>query len=175
MNDRVIYAKTDAGRQEIRDRGQKLPASLRSLLLMIDGQRDQPQLRELMLGLHAPDDALERLLVMGLVKRGDGRMHAPETSPATFIGQAVTSAEPVDPRVVAAPDDRYARLYALLGETVARDLGLRGYFVQLKVERCADLDALLALLPEVAIALAKARDQTFARDWLGRARAVAQN
>jgi len=165
MKSSVIYAKTEAGRQEIQDRGHKLPASLRSILLMIDGQRDLSQLHELMAGLHAPEDALERLVVMGLVKRAELQTHpaaeVPMVSPGTF-------APPVP------SGDGYPRLYALLSETVARDLGLKGYFVQLKVERCADLAALLALLPEVAAALAKSRSQAFANDWLGRARAAAQ-
>ena len=34
-----VYAKTDKGREEIATRGDRLPARLRSLLLMIDGQR----------------------------------------------------------------------------------------------------------------------------------------
>lgn len=34
-----VYAKTDKGRDEIATRADRLPARLRSLLLMIDGQR----------------------------------------------------------------------------------------------------------------------------------------
>lgn len=34
-----VYAKTDKGREEIATRKNQLPARLRSLLLMIDGQR----------------------------------------------------------------------------------------------------------------------------------------
>lgn len=34
-----VYAKTDKGRAEIATRADRLPARLRSLLLMIDGQR----------------------------------------------------------------------------------------------------------------------------------------
>lgn len=163
-----LYFKTDAGRQEILDRGRKLPASLRSLLLMVDGQRDQTQLRDLMAGLHAPDDALEQLLVMGLVKRNEP---AVPTAPAL----AVAAAAPL-PGEVQLPADfgRYRRLYEIVSDTVRRHMGLKGYFIQLKVEKCADVDALLALLPEIATALTKAKDHTFASDWLARTRAEVQ-
>ena len=163
-----LYIKTDAGRQEILDRGRKLPASLRSLLLMVDGQRDQTQLRDLMAGLHAPDDALEQLLVMGLVKRNEP---AVPTAPTL----AVAAAAPL-PGEVQLPADfgRYRRLYEIVSDTVRRHMGLKGYFIQLKVEKCADVDALLALLPEIATALTKAKDHTFASDWLARTRAEVQ-
>ena len=137
MKSGVIYAKTEAGRQEIQDRGHRLPASLRSILLMIDGQRDQSQLHELMSGLHAPDDALERLVVMGLAKRAEIQSHVAAEVPIASLGASIT---PVP------SGDGYPKLYALLSETVAKDLGLKGYFVQLKIERCADLAALLALV-----------------------------
>lgn len=156
-----LYFKTDAGKQEIQDRGRRLPSSLRSLLLMVDGQRDQSQLRELMSGLHAPDDALEQLLVMGLVKRSE----TPSQTPlAPLPGEVVIPAE----------FGRYRRLYEIVTDSVRRNLGLKGYFLQLKVEKCADVDALLALLPEIATALTKAKDHTYASEWLARTRAEVQ-
>lgn len=36
-----VYAKTDKGRDEIATRADRLPARLRNLLLMIDGQRER--------------------------------------------------------------------------------------------------------------------------------------
>ena len=156
-----LYYKTDAGKQEIQDRGRKLPASLRSLLLMVDGQRDQSQLRELMSGLHAPDDALEQLLVMGLVKRNG----TPSQTPlAPLPGEVVSPAE----------FGRYRRLYEIVTDSVRRNLGLKGYFLQLKVEKCADVDEVLDLRPEIATALTKAKDHTYASDWLARTRAEVQ-
>ena len=40
----LLHAKTAAGRQEIEDRARRLPAALRSILLMVDGQRDESEL-----------------------------------------------------------------------------------------------------------------------------------
>jgi hypothetical protein len=162
------YCKTEAGKQEIQDRGRKLPASLRSLLLMVDGQRDQSQLHELMKGLHAPDDALEQLAAMGLVKRD-------EPAPTVTASLVADQLAPL-PGEVKLPADfgRYRSLYEIVSDTVRRHLGLKGYFMQLKVEKCADVDQLLALLPEIATALTKAKDHTFASEWLARTRAEIQ-
>lgn len=160
-----LYCKTDAGKQEILDRGHKLPTSLRSLLLMVDGQRDQAQLRELMTGLHAPDDALEQLAGMGLITR-----HDPAMTPTPTVGAAPVVPLPGE---VQLPADfgLYRSLYEIVTDTVRRHLGLKGYFMQLKVEKCTDMEALLALLPEIATALTKAKDHTFASEWLARTRA----
>ena len=157
-----VYFKTETGKQEIQDRGHRLPSSLRSLLLMVDGQRNQSQLRELMTGLHAPDDGLEQLVVLGLVRR-----HETQTA-ATALGPL--------PGQVTLPVEfgRYRRLYEIVTDTVRRHLGLKGYFVQLKVEKCADVDSLLGLLPEIATALTKAKDHAFASEWLARTRAEVQ-
>lgn len=166
-----LYYKTDAGKQEIQDRGRKLPASLRSLLLMVDGQRDQTQLRDLMAGLRVPEDALEQLLVMGLVKRDQPAGQV--ASAAQSLAATVTAPLPGE---VQLPADfgRYRRLYEIVTDTVRRHMGLKGYFIQLKIEKCADVDALLALLPEIATALTKAKDHTFASEWLARTRAEVQ-
>lgn len=193
MKDGELYFKTEAGKREIQDRALRLPAALRSILLMVDGQRDQAQLRELMAGLRAPDDAIEQLVVKGLIQRGDGVLsaapvvEAPAEAPAKVIVHAPVRAQvpvempvqvpatdlPALPGAISMPADfgNYRRLYNFVTDTVNRHLGLKGYFMQLKVERCADVDALLALLPEVATALTKAKDHTFASEWLVRARA----
>lgn len=173
MDAAELYFKTDAGKQEILDRGRKLPAAMRSLLLMVDGQRDHAQLRELMAGLHAPDDALEQLLVMGLVKRQGPVLPARVAAPSPAL--PVSPPAPL-PGEVKLPADfgRYRSLYEIVTDTVRRHIGLKGYFLQLKIEKCADVDALLALLPEIATALTKAKDHTFASEWLARTRAEIQ-
>ena len=199
MKDGELYFKTEAGKREIQDRALRLPAALRSILLMVDGQRDQTQLRELMTGLRAPDDAIEQLVVKGLIQRGDGApaaapvVETPAEAPAKAAVPAPVQAQvpvempvqatvqspaaedlPALPGAISMPADfgNYRRLYNFVTDAVGLHLGLKGYFMQLKVERCADVDALLALLPEVATALTKAKSDTFASDWLVRARAV---
>ena len=69
----LLHAKTAAGRQEIEDRARRLPAALRSILLMVDGQRDESELRGLFEGLRAPPDALQQLAALGLIEVVGGR------------------------------------------------------------------------------------------------------
>lgn len=193
MKDGELYFKTEAGKREIQDRALRLPAALRSILLMVDGQRDQAQLRELVTGLRAPDDAIEQLVVKGLIQRGDGVpsaapvVEAPAEAPANAVFDAPVQVQapvempvqvpatdlPALPGAINMPADfgNYRRLYNFVTDAVGRHLGLKGYFMQLKVERCSDVDALLNLLPEVATALTKAKDHSFASEWLVRARA----
>lgn len=153
--DDLRFFKTEAGRQEIAQRTRKLATGLRSILLMVDGRRSEAELAELIGVLHAPSDALAQLAAEGLIAM---RADAGEAGPVPG-GTGMTAAE------------RYIALYTLLSDGIRVHLGLKGYFLQLKVERCADADALQALLPEMATALAKARDHAFATRWLDGVRA----
>ena len=138
--------KTEAGRAEIANRSQKLAPALRSILLLVDGRRDAGTLRKLGAGLHAPADALDQLLALRLIS-GEA-------------GAASADAGPI-PDVVL----RYGNLSGLMSGAVREHLGLRGFFMQLKIERCNDVGELEALLPELAEAVAKARGREFAREW----------
>ncbi|MBD3827350.1 hypothetical protein [Stenotrophomonas sp.] len=147
-----IHAKTAAGRQEIEDRARRLPPSLRSILLMVDGQRDDDALTAVLPGLRAPDDALAQLAGMGLIEIVGGAVAPP-------AARTLTAGREQDP-------DLYKRLYDWMSESVRRHLGLKGYFMQLKIERCTDAGALEKLWPDMAAAVAKARSPALANRWL---------
>lgn len=165
-----IYCKTGAGRDEIRDRARKLPPQLRTVLLMVDGQRSLAELRQVASGVKAPDDALERLLADGLIEPlasgfdPAGLVRAAGGgAPAAAAAAAPPEAEP-PPRSASDADD-YVRLYEHMSEAVRAHLGLRGYFLQLKIERCTDAAGLRQVLPELRQALAKSRGEEFAVFW----------
>ncbi|MFG6110311.1 hypothetical protein [Stenotrophomonas nematodicola] len=147
-----IHAKTAAGRQEIEDRARRLPPALRSILLMVDGQRDDDALTALLPGLRAPEDALAQLAQAGLIEVVGGAVAAP-------AARTLTAGREQDP-------DLYKRLYDWMSESVRRHLGLKGYFMQLKIERCTDAGALEKLWPDMAAAVAKARSPALASRWL---------
>lgn len=153
MRDSDVPVKTNEGRDEIEHRTRKLPPMLRSILLIVDGERSARHLRELAASLHGPADSLEQLEQLGLI------------ASSAAVAATLASQAPA-PRAVAAPAaaaplsdsaQRYQSLYALMSEAVREHLGLRGYFLQLKIERCASSDELAALLPELSAALAKVR------------------
>ncbi len=52
-----------------------------------------------------------------------------------------------------------------MSEAVRRHLGLKGYFMQLKIERCKDALSLERLCPELLDAVAKARSPALAQRW----------
>src|SRR5690606_3311298 len=137
--DEVFYTKTEAGKREIRTRECRLPPALRTLLLVIDGQRSGELLQTVVLGLRAPAGALDRLWGLGLIEPVSGGGGGTETAP---LSEAA---------------NRYGLLYALMTDAVREHMGVRGYFFQLKIERAEDADGLLALLPDLRAALVKAR------------------
>lgn len=147
----LLYAKTAAGRQEIEDRGRRLPAGLRSILLMVDGQRDDNELRGLLDGLRAPPDALQQLAALALIEVVGG-----SADPVPAPG--LTTGREQDPAV-------YQQLYDAMSEAVRRHLGLKGYFMQLKIERCKDALSLERLCPELLEAVGKARSPALAQRW----------
>lgn len=171
------YAKTEAGRQEIADRARRLPAQLRSILLVVDGQKDDAALQQIVAGLHAPEDALAQLQQMGLIRRGGdpsappapatSASGAPPPASATTVADAVHAlAHPADAPVSREAARRYSQLYDAMSEAVRQHLGLKGYFMQLRIERCSDATALEALLPEFTAALGKAKSPALAARWL---------
>ena len=160
----MSYAKTEAGRQEIEARTRRLPTALRSILLMVDGQRGDTELRGLIEGLKAPADALEQLIAMDLIVDNRPAMVVAMAAPLRAATAAVAvAAEPDAPRDAA---QEYRRLYERMSGAVTRYLGIKGYFLQLKIERCQDAQALHALMPELETALRKARGAAFTTQWL---------
>lgn len=152
MRDSDVPVKTNEGRDEIEHRTRKLPPMLRSILLIVDGERSARHLRELAVSLHGPADSLEQLEGMGLIASS-------AAVAASLAAQApVRAAAPASANAAASPPaQRYQALYSLMSEAVRDHLGLRGYFLQLKIERCSNSDELAAVLPELSAALAKVR------------------
>lgn len=173
MRDDEVPNKTEAGRDEIQSRALKLPNVLRSILLMVDGQRSVGQLRGVIAGLKGPDDALAQLEALGLIAVPQSLAAA---AAATIRESARPAPAPVTSAAVAPPVNAsgYSALYTLMSDTVREHLGLRGYFLQLKVERCSDVGELMALVPDFSAALGKARDVGFATEMERRFRTLAQ-
>ncbi|ALN90312.1 MULTISPECIES: hypothetical protein [Lysobacter] len=160
MRDSDVPVKTNEGRDEIQHRTRKLPTVLRSILLIVDGDRSARHLRDLIASLHGPGDALEQLETMGLIASSAAvaatqLAHSP--TPAA-LPAAVNGAAPADTA------ERYRTLYTLMSETVREHLGLRGYFLQLKIERCGNSEELAELLPDLSAALGKVRKDDIAAE-----------
>lgn len=181
MRDEDVFRKTEAGRDEIEHRHRRLAPQLRTILLMVDGRRSVRDLRAVIAGVHAPADTLVQLQAMELIETTpsgfDPASLLQAVSPGQQPGDAVVAAPAALATPTSAPEPAvsvvqplavgdYHRLYEGMSEAIRAHLGLRGYFMQLKVERCQDAVALRALLPEMRQALAKAKGEGFADTWL---------
>ena len=153
MNPGDLVDKTDSGLQELRTRTAGLPPRLRSLLILVDGRRTLAQLQAAAGQIGAPSDAIEQLLQRGLVAV---RPPAAATMmPASALADGTEHVDlPLD--AAAAAVDRFRGALKLMNDSVVDAIGMRAFFFTLKLERCATLDDLRALLPEYRRLLAKA-------------------
>jgi hypothetical protein len=200
MNEREIYTKTEAGREEMRTRALHLSGALRTVLLLVDGHRSVAQLKELMTGGKAPPDALEQLLAMALISLqsmapAETKVAAPipmappapvaiaPHAPPDFAPKPIASPPgqrlvaplaPVAPPSPAASESatRFNTLYTLMNEIVSDYLGLRGYFMQLKIEKCSSAEELLDLQEELGAAIAKGHGKEVAAELINRIQAA---
>ena len=178
----TVFDKTPAGREEIATRRQHLATRLRTLLLLVDGKRNTAELMASVAGLGLDEKALVQLLEGGFIQPSaddDGRrapigpsaetLPAPETQP---------TAPPASPELAAdaaheKTDDATARatasgilregenqlqaLYGFFTETIRSAIGLRGYGMQLKVERASTVADFRALRQPYLTAVLKAK------------------
>lgn len=122
------YAKTEAGRAEIKSSTRKLPRSARNLLLIIDGSRPASDWTQLVHGASEAD--LARLLAEGLIE------------PAAAV-RGARGAATLQEAIGALS---YDQLYGLLTSQARDRLGLiKGFKLILEVEKCSGLPELQAL------------------------------
>jgi len=69
MNPDEIYAKTEEGLRELKERKRNLPIALRSLLIMVDGNRTVAEVLERARALRVDDTALTTLERAGLIAK----------------------------------------------------------------------------------------------------------
>ena len=160
LNDNDIYAKTAAGLDELRTRARKLPPRLRTLLIMVDGAAGVAQLRTSGAAMGAPANALDELLQLGLIESIWQSPLAPAAA-ALATSAAQTSAAPAD-GVSSEPGDpfeveneRFRVARKFMNDTLVDALGLRSFFVTLKLERCFNRADLKAMTPDYLAAITK--------------------
>jgi hypothetical protein len=157
----AIYRKTASGQAEIGSKAHHLPPRARSLLIMVDGQRDAQVLRG-MLG-PAVDEALGLLLREGLIEQIGSTAAAVSKPPPATPPQA-----PPAPPAVKAPTFEETRRAA--ARAVNDALGPMADSVAMRIERAktpADLDAALHLAADaIADISSSARAEAFRQRFL---------
>ncbi|RFP10045.1 MULTISPECIES: hypothetical protein [unclassified Duganella] len=136
-----IYDKTAKGRDEIATRKYQLAPRLRSLLVLIDGRRTEEELLRNVAGLGLTGAALDELLEGGLIVLSTSYATMPAAPVADLAPAAVAPAAPV----AVSQAGQFQALYEFYNKTIKSTIGLRGFTLQLKVEKASSVEELREL------------------------------
>jgi len=151
-----IYDKTAKGREEIATRCYHLAPRLRTLLVMVDGRRAEDELLRNVAGLGLTETSMSELVDQGYIRL--------TTSYGTMVEPEPAAAEPVAaaPQPEPSQADQFRSLYDFYNKTIKANIGLRGFTLQLKVEKAANVDELRALRRPYLEAVLKAKGRVIA-------------
>lgn len=169
----LVFDKTAKGQEEIATRKHGLPSRLRSLLVLIDGKTNVEGLVKKVAGLGLNEESIAELLEHEYIAPHEGAMAAHAPGPAAPAVPVARSAPPAP--VAHAPDaaptaavlpegqTQFEALYHFYTTTIKSTLGLRGFAMQMKVERCANIDDFRILREAYVEAVQKSKGDEMAR------------
>jgi hypothetical protein len=161
----AIYDKTDKGREEIATRKYHLATRMRTLLLLVDGKHQTADLMQKVTGMGLTEDNLTELA-------NDGFIHSVGTAPGAALAarHAPIGQQSAPPPVSASsvrtmPDGQtqFEAIYHFYTETIKNTIGLRGYGLQMKVEKSGTVEELRELRRPYLEAVLKAKGNEMAR------------
>ena len=142
MEMQEIFAKTELGLRELKERQLNLPLPMRSLLIMIDGQRTVADVLNKTRALGLDERAIEKLAGDGLI--------APKFAARTDAGSDTVEPQRSDDEV-----ERYLRAQQMISDAINRHLGFRGYGLMMRLQKAGNLRDLHELLRDLAGTLVK--------------------
>ena len=173
----IIFDKTERGRTEIATRGQTVAPRLRTLLLLVDGKTGSDELLRKVAGLGLGQEHLDELLQAGLIQAsGDDGVAAVSTAAAPAAAptapapaKSVAPAAPIPLEQILPPGQtQFEAIYHFYNDTIKSMIGLRGYGLQLKVERASSVQDFRELRQAYLEAVLKAKGEEIARSLRGR-------
>jgi len=138
-----IYAKTELGVRELKERTVNLPLPLRGLLIMVDGNRTIADILAKARMLNLDESALSTLEDGGLIAK---KFSAPSDRRVASTAAPVRSEDEVE---------RYLRAQQIMSDATNKHLGFRGYGLMMRLQKTANIRDLRDLLPDFAGALLK--------------------
>jgi len=151
----VVYYKTEAGKTELAQRG-KLTQRLRTLLVMIDGKQPASTFLDSLKGLGVDESSFGELARLGLIT-------AQSSSAAPVPANLLTQGGTLIPN-----RERLRELHSFFNETIRDALGLRGFTLQLKVEKANSLEDFSALRDSYVSAIRKSKGEIIANAFAAR-------
>ncbi|MEW6705733.1 MAG: hypothetical protein AB1430_12875 [Pseudomonadota bacterium] len=144
------YAKTDAGRDEIKSKSRKLSRHARNLLLIVDETHPLENWVQLVQGATEAD--AQQLVAAGLIAaRAEAAAPRPAARPSMSLAQALERLS-------------YDQIYGLITSQARDRVGLiRGYKLILDVEKCASIEELRSLAQRFLAMVAEQQGDTAAR------------
>lgn len=166
----IIFDKTEKGRDEIATRKHHLAAKLRPLLVMIDGKQTAESLLKKVAGLGIDETGLIELLDNGFIlAHAEAVAEPPENPPPLPVEAAVISAKtptvspaPATSDILAEGETQIQTLHNFFNATIKSTIGLRGFALQLKVERASTVEEFRALREPYLEAVLKAKGSEMA-------------
>lgn len=157
-----ILDKTDKGREEIATRKYQLAPRLRTLLVLADGKHHTEDLLRKVAGLGLNAQSITELIESGFIQiaADPGSGTAPEDTPpldTTALPQAIRAG------IMAEGETQFSAIYHFYNETIKSTIGLRGYGLQLKVERASGIQDFRDLRQAYLEAVLKAKGKEMAR------------
>ena len=155
----LVFDKTEKGREEIATRRYQLPSRIRSILLLVDGKTTGEALLAKFATIGVTGEVLEELLAGEFIASHQGAVAETEAGapPVSSPGLA-PPAQPVATDLLQPGQTQYAAIYQFFSEAIKSNLGLRGYALQLKVEKCGSIDDFRELRTPFLEAVLKSRD-----------------
>ena len=136
MGERLIWAKTDAGRTEMQARVLVKERAQRNLLLVIDGKTPADVLLAQLAGISAAD--FERLASLGLIEAvaapAPPPRPAPAAAPAPAVGDTVVDID--------VSGHSYAALRGAIGKLISKELGMRGFALSMVLDESMTIEDL---------------------------------
>ena len=146
MDPTSVYAKTDLGQEEIDTRVRRIPARMRTMLIMVDGRHS---IGELLANHPTPDEArgyLESLLEGGFIAPREAPVApAPVAVPAATAAAGAASATAVTPDLGEAKQ--------VITRMLIDFLGPEADYLALRVEKLSTRDELLAEVEKLSTML----------------------
>lgn len=154
--DRIFFDKSEKGKEELATRKHQLPSKLRPLLVMIDGKHAASDLLKKVAGLGLTEDSLTILLEQGFIvqKMVEQVVSIPEPTVAT---------KPKSKVLCSPTPARMLEIRNFFNETIKAKLGLRGFGLQLKVERADNIVDFLELSETLIESIQKSKGSEVAR------------
>lgn len=152
--DSLVLKKTDKGLEALRSRDPALPKRLRTAFILFDGNKNVAQVMQLLPG----SPALEREDVYSMLQAGWLELLNPSLAPqvpartspsaATLAATAQKATASAQHPSIRNPAERYQQAYTLITSLLG-GMGLRGFKLQLAVEKADGYEGLVALLPRL--------------------------